>query len=294
MDTLATTIVKSIFSRASQIAPTLTGSLAFKLFCRPHTPSNLSAEQQQLANAGLMKLGDATPMRIPYADGSVQAYVFTATDANASRGTVILVHGWTSESRYMTAFVDPLRELGFDVVCFDLPAHGKSSGFLTTPLDCARALRLVAAQFTDVYGIIAHSFGGSVAALALAGSTSLQPGLNVDKIVLLAAPDESAEFARRFGEGLGLNPDAQRGFEIEFETVCECPLRDFTGTKYFGRVDRPMLVLHSEDDTEVPYEQGLHYCDLPQCQFVSLALVGHRDILYAPQVIDNVSAFMVS
>jgi hypothetical protein len=36
----------------------------------------------------------------------------------------------------------------------------------------------------------------------------------------------------------------------------------------------------------------LHYSELPQCRFVSLTQRGHRDILHAPEVIDNVSSFM--
>jgi pimeloyl-ACP methyl ester carboxylesterase len=292
MDTLATSIVRSVFSAASALAPNIAGSLAFKLFCRPRTPANLSARQLELAKSADNKLAEATPFRIAYANGWIQIYAFSSTDSKPNRGTILLVHGWTSESKYMTAFVDPLRDEGFDVVCFDLPAHGLSSGFLTTPLDCARALHVVAAQFGEIHGIVAHSFGGPVTAMALAGSNTLKPGLNVSKVALLAAPDESSDCTRRFGEALGLSSGAQRGFETELESVCECSLEEFTGSKFFGRIDRPLLVLHCEDDAEVPYEQGLHYCQLPQCSFVSLSRVGHRDILADPEAIESVSRFM--
>lgn len=145
-----------------------------------------------------------------------------------------------------------------------------------------------------MYGIVAHSFGGPVTALALTGLPLNNTCFDVDKIVMIASPNESAYVTQSFSDGLGLNLQAQSNFETLFENLCVCPLRDFTGSNYFSRINRPMLVLHSKDDCEIPYEHGLHYRDLPQCQFVLLKEMGHRSILHAPEVSACVARFMDS
>ncbi len=290
--TFATGVAKSIVSTASTLAPALAADLAFLLFCKPRAAAGLSDEQKSLANSAGRMLASATASRVRYSGGEVQTYLFRGSATTPQRGTIILVHGWTSEARYMLGFVDPLRAIGFDVVCFDLPAHGKSTGHTTNFRQCASALQAVASQFPAVYGIVAHSFGGPVTGLALDIAPTIPSRFDVNKIVLIAAPNTSADVVRNFGSAIGLNSKAQRGFEAVLERLCDCPLEDFTGSKYFSRINRPMLVLHSKDDREVPYEQGLKYRALPNCRFVPLKSLGHRDILHAPKVMRAVTSFM--
>ena len=283
-------LMKTLFSTGSRIAPSLTANLAFWLFCHPRT-AELSEGQGEMAAKGRSKLSEAQKFSVSVGRSEVQAHRFSSAN---SRGTIVLVHGWTSEAAHMMALVDPLLERRFNVVCFDLPAHGRSTGQVTNLVECAAALQVVASLFSDVYGIVAHSFGGPVTALALAGLRSKNTRFDVDKIALIASPNESAFVTQSFGDALGLSLQAQSNFEELFENLCDCPLRDFTGSNYFLRINRPMLVLHSKDDCEIPYEHGLHYRDLPQCQFVSLEDMGHRSILYAPEVLAHVARFMDS
>jgi pimeloyl-ACP methyl ester carboxylesterase len=281
-------LMKTLFSTGSIIAPSVTASLAFWLFCRPQT-TELSEEQSKMAVNGRSKLAKAKQFSVSVGPSEVQAYRFSTKN---SRETIILVHGWTSEASHMMALVDPLLERRFNVVCFDLPAHGKSTGRATNLIECAMALQAVASLFSNIHGIVAHSFGGPVTALALAGLTINNQRFDVDKIALIASPNESAYVTQAFGDALGLGPQAQSGFETVFENLCGCQLGNFTGSKYFSRINRPLLVLHSRDDCEIPYEHGLHYRNLPLCQFISLEDLGHRSILYAPQVSDCVARFM--
>jgi pimeloyl-ACP methyl ester carboxylesterase len=192
------------------------------------------------------------------------------------------------------ALVAPLLDRNFSVVTFDMPAHGKSTGWTTNLIECANALKQVASLFSNVHGIVAHSFGGPVTALALAGLSANEAVFDVGRIALLAAPNESAYVTRRFGDELGLGVQAQSDFESAFEAACDCSLSDFTGSKYFARIDRPLLVLHGEDDVEVPVDHGQHYGELAHCQFVCFEQIGHRDILYAPAVRDHVARFMAA
>ena len=283
-------LVKSLFSAGSHIAPYVTANLAFWLFCYPRT-AELSKEQSKLVVHGRSKLAEAENFHVSFGQITIQAYHFSSKNP---KGTILLVHGWTSEASHMMALVDPLLKSRYDVVCFDLPAHGKSTGRLTNLVECAKALQAVASLFANIHGIVAHSFGGPVTALALAGLPGNWTGFDVDRIALIASPNESAYVTHTFGVALGLSHQAQSNFETTFEHLCDCELRNFTGSKYFLRINRPLLVLHSTDDCEIPYEHGLHYQDLPQCQFVSLEHLGHRKILYSLAVGEHIARFMAS
>jgi hypothetical protein len=283
-------LLKAIFSAGSRIAPTIAAQLAFWLFCYPRT-AELSQDQMELAAKGQSKLTQAKNFSVPVGETIVQAYHFSSEN---SKGIVLLVHGWTSQASHMMALVDPLLSLHYDVVAFDLPAHGKSTGRVTNLVECATALAAVASGFLNIHGVVAHSFGGPVTALALVGLRGTDPTFEVARIALIASPNEAAFVTQTFGDALGLSPQAQSDFNTTFETLCECELDEFTGSKYFSRINRPLLVLHSTDDCEIPYVHGLTYSDLPLCQFVPLHHFGHRDILYSRDVRDHVGRFMAS
>ncbi len=289
-DSIKLRLLRTAFSTGSMIAPSLAAGLAFWLFSYPGKAS-LSEDQSKMALRGKLKLAQARQFSVLVETTIVQAYEFSSKH---SRGTVLLVHGWTSEASHMMALVGPLLECGFNVVCFDLPAHGKSTGRVTNLVECAMALQAVASLLSNIRGIVAHSFGGPVTALALAGLPAGNMGFDVDKIALIACPNEAAYVTQTFVHALGLSPPAQSQFDTAFEELCDCPLSEFTGSRYFSRINRPLLVLHSEDDCEIPYEHGLNYRSLPQCQFVSFEDMGHRSILCAPQVSNCVARFMDS
>jgi pimeloyl-ACP methyl ester carboxylesterase len=280
--------VRTAFSAASLIAPGFTADIALRLFSTPGVAGGLSPEQKLLADAAEQRLAISDMIRLEHAAGQIQVYRFRSDALNGRRGTIIMVHGWTSSALYMLGFVEPLNALGFDVVCFDLPAHGRSTGRRTNLRECANALRLVAAAVPSVYGIVAHSFGGPVTALALDGS--VPP--DIRRIALLAAPNAAADMIQSFGGSLGLQAEAQTCLETGFASQCACSLGEFTGTKFFSRINIPLLVLHGRSDQDVPFKHGSAYRALPNCRFVPLDSIGHRDILSSAKAIRRVSRFM--
>jgi pimeloyl-ACP methyl ester carboxylesterase len=280
--------VRTAFSAASLIAPGFTADIALRLFSTPGVAGGLSPEQKRLADAAEQRLATSEMIRLEHAAGQIQAYRFKAGSRNSHGGAIVLVHGWTGSALYMLGFVDPLNALGFDVVCFDLPAHGRSTGRRTNLRECANALRLVVAAVPDVYGIVAHSFGGPVTALALDGVK--HP--DIRRIALLAVPDAAADMIQVFGGALGLHSEAQTCLETEFASLCACPMGEFTGTKFFSRINIPLLVLHGRSDQDVPFKHGSAYRTLPNCRFVALDSIGHRDILSSAKAIRRVSKFM--
>jgi pimeloyl-ACP methyl ester carboxylesterase len=286
---------KAIVSVASRVAPRTAGRLAYKLFCTPLQLGGLSPEQKRMEQLAEARLATADAVRVKHPNGEVQCYKFNSaseTSKGPTRGTVILVHGWMSGARFMLAFVDPICDQGFDVVCLDLPAHGKSSGRSTNFIDCAKSLIAVAQHFAPIHAIVAHSFGGAVTASAVSGLADPTAHLPLNKIALIASPNELANVAHNFGAAIGLQGQGQAQFEARLEAASGRALADLTGSLLYKSVGVPILVLHSEDDREVPFNQGLKYRALPNCDVVPLQGLGHRRILYAPEVTESVAGFL--
>src|SRR5690606_36097328 len=73
--------------------------------------------------------------------------------------TVLLLHGWESNSFRWRNLIEKLRDDGYNIVAFDAPAHGNSTGkIFHVPLftECTRAVMEI---YRPKY-IIGHSVGG--------------------------------------------------------------------------------------------------------------------------------------
>ena len=123
--------------------PDAWGEIAFQRFCTPAASRYRSADHHVLVERARFHLGNASAVRVPMAEGDLQAYVFDP-EAAWNGASVLLVHGWTSEASFMTAFAESFRKRGFRIVLFDFPAHGQSTSERATLIDCAHAVRQVA------------------------------------------------------------------------------------------------------------------------------------------------------
>ena len=210
------------------------------------------------------------------------------------RGTVLVIHGWTSEASFMTAFAEPIRRAGFRTVLFDCPAHGKSGERHTTLIDCARAAHAVANRYGPIFAIVAHSFGSLVSLLVAEGGPPVPGPIPVEKVVLVAAPNRLSEVTGNFSRSIGLTRAAQRAYERHLERIGHRPLDHFTCARLLKATGRPAVLLHARDDDEVPIRNAEEIAaECPNAELVAFAGFGHRKILYAPPVIRTAVAFLV-
>lgn len=259
------------------------GDMAFRIFCTPELSQHRTSEHHQLTERARFHLRHARWEWVATPAGEIQAYVFEP-DA-AARGVVLLVHGWTSEAAFMMAFVEPLRRSGLRVVAFDFPAHGHSPGRRTNLADCARAMLGVAERYGPIDATVAHSFGGLVSLLVAEGGAPLPHAHPIGRFVLLACPNRLSDVTRDFGRALSLNAKAQRAYERHLERVGHRPVATFSAAELLGKVAVPTLVIHANDDREVPIRNAEEIsAACPTARLVSFDGLGHRMILYAPPV----------
>lgn len=280
------------FAELSRAAPWLAGELAFRRFCTPVLSERRTADHAILADRARFHLRRAQWRRLGTAGGDVKIYVFDPDGAEA-RGTVIVVHGWTSEASFMTALAEPIRRAGWRVVLFDCPAHGLSAGRRTNLVECARATLEVAEAFAPVHAFVTHSFGSLVSLLAAEGGPPMPRRVTPDRFVLVAAPNRLGDVTAHFGRNIGLGAEAQRVYERHLERIGHRRLDSFNSAAMLRATGRPALVIHARDDHEVPFSNALEIAaGHPAAELVAFDGLGHRKILYASPPIRAAVAFL--
>jgi len=259
------------------------GDMAFRIFCTPELSQHRSADHELLTARARFHLRHARWQVVPTPSGDVQSYVYEPD--GTPHGTVMLVHGWTSEAAFMTAFIEPLRRSGLRVVAFDFPAHGLSAGRRTNLADCARAMLAVCDHYGPIDAVVAHSFGGFVSLLVAEGGPPLGHSHSIGRFVLIACPNTLSEVTRGFGRRLNLGPASQRAYERHLERVGHRAVSTFSAAELLRGIDAPVTIMHGRADDEVGFHNAEEIAAAyPAARLVAFDGLGHRNVLFAPPV----------
>ena len=255
-------------------APRLGAALAERLFFTPPRTTLTPSVRETLATG--------RPFRVCVDEGRVSGWAW------GSGPVIALVHGWGGRGGRLAApFVEPLVASGFSVVAFDAPGHGASDGRLSSMPQFARALGAVAAEVGSLYGIVAHSMGGSSSTLAMAG------GVRVERAVFIAPAADPARFAQDFAKLLAVGPVALEGMRRRSEARLRFSWSDLYVPRLAARLTAPLLVFHDRDDATVPYDEGAAIAAAwPGAELVTTTGLGHRDIVRDPDVVAQAVAFL--
>ncbi len=141
-----------------------------------------------------------------------------------------------------------------------------------------------------VHAVIGHSFGVACAIYAV------QQGLKVNRIVAISPPASVRGLTQKFFIALNVAPRVQEIFNRKFEAQFGADLwQRFSPEVMARQLDVPGLVIHDQDDRDVPIEEGIAVARAwPGAQFVRTTGLGHRRILRDPAVVARVTAFIAS
>lgn len=256
-------------------APPLAVRAAAALFRTPPRHKTSDAERQLLA-AGRMRRLRA---------GSSEIATWTWGEGP----TMILVHGWGSRGARLGSFVEPLVSSGYSVVTFDSPAHGDSSGRLSSLPQFIEALLAVARSHKSIDGIVAHSMGGAAAALAMAR------GLEVERAVFLAPAANPGAYTRLFADILGIPNGIRERMERHFEEQFGLRWEEFDVTRSVSSYSIPLLVFHDREDREVAWGDGDAITRAwPGAELVTTRGLGHIRIVHDADIVRRAVAFLDS
>jgi len=199
---------------------------------------------------------------------------------------VVLVHGWGGRAGQLSAFGPPLVSSGMQVVAFDAPGHGLSSGRRSSVVHFAEALQTLA-SIMPPRAIVAHSLGATAVALAL------RRGLTTQRAVFLGPPAEPTQWVGRLAERFGIAPEAIRAMQALAERRLQFKWSHLGITELARGQTIPLLVIHDVADAEVPWVHGAEVARVwPGARFLSTRGLGHRRILRDADVVAKTVEFL--
>lgn len=255
------------------ISPSLAAEIAVWRFTTPIPIARPDWEKE------LIQKGERTQFK----NGTVGT-VWGPEDAPA----ILLVHGWQGRGAQLGKLVEPLLEQGFRVVAWDGPAHGASPGRRANLRLFAEMLSGAANELGVVRAIVAHSLGAGATTLALS-----RGWMEVQRVVLVAAPAEFEWVISGYCRRFKVLPKVEAAFRKKLESVTGLTIAEMGIAKLAEKIEIPALVIHDEDDNEVPFSDGqriVHHWR--GAKLLALKGVGHRKILKSPQFIEAVLNFV--
>ena len=258
------------------LSPTLATKYVRYLFQKPIRHKMPEAEKPWAEKA------DISYLAIPKIDKSVAVYTWGKGDKKA-----LVVHGWSGRATQMFKIIEALLQQGYKVVSFDAPAHGKSTGNKTMMPEFIKSIETVAETYGPFDVAIGHSMGG-IALLNVQGNRPL-----FKKLVIIGAPDSIFNIFNNFVKLLELKPIVAKKLIAVFEKITGKSIFDFHGSAQTKKIKEPVLIVHDEDDKEVPVTDALNnYKQLKNGQMLKTKGLGHSRVLKNKAVVDEMINFI--
>ncbi|MDX1503328.1 MAG: alpha/beta fold hydrolase [Thermoanaerobaculia bacterium] len=268
-------VIRAGFSVLERLAPGLVGPAAVRIF---RTARRFPTPDRELA-----WLASAEPLTLAAGGRRIAGHSW-------GRGpTVLLLHGWEGRGSQMGAFARPLADAGYRVVALDAPGHGGSEGRLSSLPEFAAAVIAADDELGPLHAIVAHSFGAAGTGWALLS------GVEAERLVFLAAPDDLHRYIGFYSSLLGLSA---RGRHAMLATLEKRAGVDWSRARYATAAAAdatPILVVHDEDDPECPFAGGRKIAEAwPRAEMTSTTGLGHNRILRDPAVVARVVGFVAA
>jgi pimeloyl-ACP methyl ester carboxylesterase len=290
-------VTRLAFAQLERVSPTVSGRLAFELFCRTPTRKPKGAKAVAVFSKGADVLRGAQTVRLALSRGMAAAHHLGAEKAGTAPGSarILVVHGWGSRAEYLHEMATGLQNAGAEVVLLDLPGHGASSGRRLNLKLAAEAIVAAERHFGPFEGVVGHSFGGASVMMAAGGIFCDIPKLRSPRIALIGAPSSMSEVFNGFAGAVGLGRASLAAMRGRVHALSGRRIEELDGVAVARRLGRPMLVVHAEDDKEVNVGHAQRYIGVsPQIRHMWANGHGHRRIVSAPQVIGAVAEFLLA
>ena len=213
--------------------------MAFRLFCLPR------GGRGPVPMDGVF--GHCNRSKAHYENHDIQTYEWIG-----SGPTVLLVHGFHSNSYRWRALVGRLIKEDYRVVAFDAPGHGDSSGkLLNAPLYARVLHQVMQAQQPDF--VIGHSIGG----IAICLQAHLNPGNGAQRgTVLLGTPSKLRYLTNDFKKILDLSDRVIQNLDEYVKVETGFTIDSFDAAAFAKAISTPTLLVHAQDDRLIPVRDG--------------------------------------
>jgi len=207
----------------------------------------------------------------------------------ASEKKMLLVHGWSGRGTQLVKFAEAFVKLGYETISFDAPAHGKSPSSTTLMPEFIESILEIDKQFGPFEAAVGHSLGG------MSLLNAIKKGLNLNRLVIIGSGDVVQDIINDFVRKLELDAKFNDLLRIHFENKHQLSMDSFSAYHAAKTVDFPTLVIHDQNDDEVPVSCAYHiHQNLKNGELMITQNLGHRKILGDAAVIQKTIQFTTS
>lgn len=271
------TIILRSSKLISHISPKLTTLFTSKLFTTPIKHKTPKREFDMDTNS-IQKT-----ILIPEIKKNVVVYEY-----GKSSKKVLLVHGWSGRGTQLVKIADELVKAGYSTVSFDAPGHGKSPGNNSIMVDFIASIHEINKQYGPFEAAIGHSLGG------MSVLNAVKQGLKVKNVCIIGSGDVVQDIIDDFISKLKLDAKYAVLLREHFEKKHGGKMSDYSAFKAAEQINIPVLVIHDNQDYEVPVTAGQNiYNHLSNGELMLTDGLGHRKILGDDKVVEKVINFTI-
>ena len=268
------------FRAIELINPAKAAEAAFELFCTPYSKRRVYEEP--------LVFKEAEKLSFAFWDHKIHGFRWLPETSNGHK--ILICHGFDSNSYKFARYVGLLLNNGFEVLAFDAPAHGLSTGKTINALLYSEMIFLIYSDYGPFYGIIAHSFGGIAAGLFIEKLKNNK----IKKLVLVAPATETTRSLNNFCQYLNLSTTLKEGLEKLIIQIGGQPSSWYSVARIIQSITIPTLWIHDKGDRITPYEdmKFLTELNLPTVKFIITEGLGHslyKEDHIAKHIIDFIS-----
>jgi pimeloyl-ACP methyl ester carboxylesterase len=166
----------------------------------------------------------------------------------------MILHGFSSCVYNFDKYISAFLKKGYEVLAFDAPAHGTSSGKTVNALQYAGAIGKAISLYGPVNGFVCHSFGGIALSLAL---ENIPHDAQV-KIAMIAPATETSSAVDGAFKLLRLqNKKVRTAFDDIIFRLAGKETAWFSVRRAAKNISAAILWIHDEDDDVTPIADAL-------------------------------------
>lgn len=227
-------IIGGYYNLLSPLFPKYVGKQAFYTFCTIRKGRILPNQESFL--------DQAKKERLQAGEHEVQLYEWPGTG-----DTVLLLHGWESNSYRWRNLIEVLQRYDFRIIAFDAPGHGYSNGKILNVVIYSKCANKAIEKFRPSL-IIGHSMGGMTALYTLAQNA--HPG--VKKVVTLGSPNKFSEIVDDYQRIMGFNSRVYKALDDYIHFRYGFRIRDFNSANFAKKLPQNGLLIHDQKDRIIP------------------------------------------
>jgi pimeloyl-ACP methyl ester carboxylesterase len=202
-----------------------------------------------------------------------------------------------SRAAYMARLIRALHNQGFQIYAIDFPAHGESKGVQLDWSDAVAILQQTINNFGPFYGVIGHSFGGSMLLNTLNLASKFpewQLKHEPERVILIASPTRMRMPVSRLARRFKLSGKGYLYLRSLFRQNAVTDIKHLDLHHYVRHAKTPFLCIHGENDSSIAPNESTLFCELyPHASLVLLPDVDHVSVLIDPRVEEQVCQFLV-